>query len=130
MLIDGRAWRRSDPRIPAAFRQELVNELMSARRAVQTALRSTDPEAERAARSRVQDAKLALGERGAAWWETPTEAQLQTRIEATVRALLRHRGTDKTICPSDVARTVGGPGWRALMQPVRDVSAQLAALGT
>ncbi|MDB4971838.1 MAG: S-adenosylmethionine:tRNA-ribosyltransferase-isomerase, partial [Myxococcaceae bacterium] len=42
----------------------------------------------------------------------------------------RHRGTDKTICPSDVARTVGGPGWRALMQPVRDVSAQLAALGT
>ena len=37
IVIDGRRWRTSDPRIPANLRQELVNELMAARRAVRDA---------------------------------------------------------------------------------------------
>jgi hypothetical protein len=42
---------------------------MSARRAVRAALAAGDTEAEHMARSRVQVAKTALGERGAPWWE-------------------------------------------------------------
>ena len=33
-VIDGRRWRATDPSIPDSFRQELVDELMDARRAV------------------------------------------------------------------------------------------------
>lgn len=69
IVIDGRRWRASDPRLPAARRQELVNELMAARRAVGAASRAMDAEAERAARDRVHAAKVALGERGKPWWE-------------------------------------------------------------
>ena len=69
VVIDGRRWRASDPRLPEERRQELVDELMSARRAVAAARRDADPEAERRARARVHEAKVALGERGKPWWE-------------------------------------------------------------
>lgn len=69
MIIDGRRWRATDPGIPEERRQELVNELMDARRAVGAAKRAGDEEAERAARARVHAAKVALGERGPKWWE-------------------------------------------------------------
>jgi uncharacterized protein len=69
VIIDGRKWRATDPSIPEERRQELVNELMSARRAVGTAKRADDAEAEMAARKRVHAAKVALGERGEPWWE-------------------------------------------------------------
>jgi hypothetical protein len=42
---------------------------MSARRAVGRALKTNDEKAEKAARARVQTAKIALGERGPKWWE-------------------------------------------------------------
>lgn len=48
------------------------------------------------------------------------------RIEATMRTLLRNRAPDKTICPSEVARVVGQPDWRGVMDAVRDVAAELA----
>lgn len=114
IVVDGRRWRASDPTIPDGFRAELVAELMAARR-IQ-------------ARGRTQDAKVALGERGEPWWE-PTESGRRTRMAAVVRTLLRHRGEDKTICPSDVARAVGGDGWRPLMPLARDVAADLAEQG-
>lgn len=57
VIVDGRTWRATDPRIPDGLRHELVDELMSARRAV----KAGDPDA----RARVSDAKVALGERGA-----------------------------------------------------------------
>jgi len=41
--------------------------------------------------------------------------------KATIRTLLRHR-TGKTICPSDVARTIGGSEWRSLLPLVREVA--------
>lgn len=71
VIIDGRRWRATDPSIPEERRQELVHELMSARRAVGAAKRKDDAEAERAARARVHAAKVALGERGPKWWERP-----------------------------------------------------------
>lgn len=71
VVIDGRRWRATDPSLPEARRQELVAELMGARRAVGAAKRAQDPSAERAARDRVHAAKVALGERGPTWWERP-----------------------------------------------------------
>lgn len=69
LIIDGRRWRATDPRISEEKRQQLVSELMKARRDVGRALREGNRELEREARSRVQKAKVALGERGAPWWK-------------------------------------------------------------
>src|SRR5688500_5717501 len=69
VVIDGRRWRATNPNLPPEVRQQLVNELMDARRAVGAALRSKDATAEKAARARVNAAKVALGERGPKWWE-------------------------------------------------------------
>jgi hypothetical protein len=69
VIIDGRKWRASDPRLSEEERQQHVDELMSARRAVGAAKRSGDEDAEREARARVHAAKVALGERGPKWWE-------------------------------------------------------------
>lgn len=126
LKIDGRKWRRSDPRIPPKLRQELVDELMAARRAVGAA---TNDAARRLARGRVNDAKVALGERGRAWWLAPTEAAVTTRIEAAIRALLRSRRAGATICPSDAARVVDGDGWRRLLPAVRAQAALMAEQG-
>ena len=69
LVVRGRLWRRSDPSLDPARRQELVAELMAARRAKQTAVRAQDEEARVAARVRVDAAKHALGERGPVWWD-------------------------------------------------------------
>ncbi len=69
VVIDGRRWRATNPNLPPEVRQQLVNELMDARRAVGAALRAKDAAAEKAARARVNAAKVALGERGPKWWE-------------------------------------------------------------
>ena len=68
LVVRGRLWRRADPALPEPERQALVNELMAARRAVGQALRTSDTAALTDARARVQAAKVALGERGPAWW--------------------------------------------------------------
>ncbi len=120
VIIDGRRWRATDPSIPDALRAELVAELMAARRDVRV-----DPST---ARPRVHDAKVALGERGEAWWE-PTPAGVGSRLAATMRVLLRHRNPDATICPSDAARVVGGPSWRELMDSARSVAGELSRAG-
>lgn len=128
-IIDGRRWRRSDPSIPGPLHTELVHELMRARRSVGAAKRQGDAAGQRLARQHVHDAKVALGERGPAWWEPQTETTLRPRIEAAIRTLLRHRGVDKTICPSDVARVVGGENWRKWMATVRTTALALAEAG-
>lgn len=119
-IISGRRWRATDPAIPESLRQELVNELMAARRLVRS-----DPAA---ARPRVQDAKVALGERGDPWWE-PTAGGRRVRLAAAMRALLWHRRPDATICPSDAARVAGGESWRDLMDAARAVAAELSREG-
>lgn len=126
--IDGRNWRASDPELPEALRSELVHELMDARRRVGAGLKADDEAAVQRARDRVQDAKVALGERGDAWWE-PTDAGVRTRIEAAIRAVLHHRAADATTCPSDAARIAGGAGWRALMPVAREVAFELQERG-
>jgi hypothetical protein len=128
VVVDGRRWRATDPAIESRFRAELVDELMSARRAVGAARRETDRAAEQTARARVQCAKVALGERGEPWWE-PTERGRRDRLAAVTLALSRHRAPTGTICPSDVARTLGGTGWRRLLEPVREVVRELARAG-
>lgn len=126
LLIGGRRWRASDPAIPDTLRTELVAELMAARRAVRDAARDEDLTA--AARRRVQDAKVALGERGEPWWEPPSATGLRDRLAAAVRALLRHRKPEATICPSDAARVAGGTSWRDAMDAARSVAAELASV--
>ncbi|WP_374459048.1 DUF3253 domain-containing protein [Microbacterium sp.] len=116
--MTGRGGRPPDPPTPDTRGPPLVDELMAARRAVKAA----EPDARR----RVQDAKTALGERGAPWWEEPSAAQAEERIAATMRALTRKRA-DSSICPSDVARAVGGEEWRDRMPDVRRVAADLAS---
>lgn len=129
IVVDGRRWRATDPSIPAALRAELVAELMDARRGVGRATRNGDEEAERQARTRVQDAKVALGERGEPWWEPPTAESRAARATAAVLALARHRAPGSTICPSDAARAIGGAGWRRAMDDVREQIRELAMAG-
>jgi hypothetical protein len=69
LVVRGRLWRASNPHLDPATRERLVHELMDARRAVRDALRASDRDAERVARERVDAAKVALGERGAVWWD-------------------------------------------------------------
>lgn len=65
-VVRGRLWRASNPALTATGRDRLVHDLMSARQAVRTALRTGQGLAD--ARTRVNDAKVALGERGPVWW--------------------------------------------------------------
>lgn len=126
IIVDGRRWRTSDPGIPENFRKELVNELMAARRAVKDAKNQL---AIRQSRRRVNDAKVALGERGHAWWLPPKPATTNRRIDAALRALLRSRQPGRSICPSDVARIVGGKTWRTLLPVVRDRAVRMMKRG-
>lgn len=51
-------------------------------------------------------------------------------IEAEIFRLLSERSDSSSICPSDVARSLGNEdSWRELMDPVRAVAAQLAKDG-
>ena len=67
-VVAGRLWRTSNPDLAPDVRQQLVDQLMTARRQVGLAKKAGDTEAERAARSAVDAAKRALGERGPVWW--------------------------------------------------------------
>ena len=69
IVVRGRLWRASNPNLSDAERSALVHALSSARRDVKAALRQQDPASLAAARNTVHQAKVALGERGAPWWE-------------------------------------------------------------
>lgn len=124
IVVGGRRWRATDPNIPEPLRKELVAELMSARRAVKSAASDTDAMTQ--ARKRVHNAKVALGERGEPWWESATADGRTARVRAAVLALLVKRGPRSSICPSDVARIVASPDWRAAMRDVRSVGSEMA----
>ena len=52
------------------------------------------------------------------------------RIEAQIFKLLESRDELSSICPSDVARSLGSADdWRQLMDPVRSVAARLVEQG-
>lgn len=89
IVVHGRRWRATDPAIPDARRQELVDVLMAWRREVRRT-RGTDEEA--AARAGVQLAKVALGERGTPpWWEQDEGAR-RRRWSAEVAPPASQRG--------------------------------------
>jgi hypothetical protein len=50
---------------------------------------------------------------------------LDRRLEKEIAELLETRAT--TICPSEVARRVGGDNWRPLMEPTRQAARRLVA---
>jgi hypothetical protein len=67
IVVRSRLWRASNPLLPDDERQRLVDELMDARRAVKDA--KGDKAALADARRQVDQAKIALGERGRVWWD-------------------------------------------------------------
>lgn len=66
-VVRGRLWRRSNPTLDEESRAHWVKALMAARRAVRD--NKSDAAAIKAARQRVNAAKIALGERGPVWWD-------------------------------------------------------------
>ncbi|MEN2786037.1 hypothetical protein ACFOKI_09470 [Sphingomonas qilianensis] len=68
LMVRGRLWRRANPALPEPTRAALVAALMDARRAVARGRKADDRDAIAAARAAVQQAKVALGERGPVWW--------------------------------------------------------------
>lgn len=69
IVVRARLWRAANPHLSQAARRALVDQLMSARRAVREARMSADPERLARAREQVQAAKVGLGERGPVWWD-------------------------------------------------------------
>jgi Protein of unknown function (DUF3253) len=54
------------------------------------------------------------------------------QLEHAILSLVGARGPDKTICPSEAARALGGDhpdGWGPLMQPLRRTAVRLAKEG-
>lgn len=68
-VIRGRLWRMSNPSLDPDRREQLVSELMAARRGVKAARAAKDAIALRSARSTIDRSKRALGERGPVWWD-------------------------------------------------------------
>ena len=68
-VVRGRLWRCTDPALPEDERRRLTSELMRHRAAVGRARRAGNADAEKAARRKVHEAKVALGERGPVWWD-------------------------------------------------------------
>lgn len=68
LVVRGRLWRATNPRLSEAHRAELTRRLMAARRAVGVARRAGDRDALAEAGREVNAAKVALGERGPPWW--------------------------------------------------------------
>jgi len=127
IVVNGRRWRATNPNIPEPLRKELVAELMDARRAVKSA--KADPEQLARVRARVHNAKIALGERGEAWWDQPTDEGRAERTTATIMALLSSRDPSSSICPSEVARVIASPRWEQAMDAVRHTADELEGLG-
>ncbi len=68
LVVRGRLWRAANPGLSPEVRKASVDRLMAARRAVGDALQSGDEESLARARNAVDQAKVALGERGPVWW--------------------------------------------------------------
>lgn len=50
-------------------------------------------------------------------------------LERAILDLLAARARGATICPSEAARSVGGDGWRELMEPARAAARRLRQAG-
>lgn len=50
-------------------------------------------------------------------------------LRAEILRIAEHRGSEKTLCPSEAARSIGGEEWRDLMPAARRIAFQLAGEG-
>ncbi|MCU1633545.1 MAG: hypothetical protein JWM61_2197 [Micrococcaceae bacterium] len=50
-------------------------------------------------------------------------------LRAEILRIAEQRGSSKTLCPSDAARSIGGDTWRELMPSARRIAFELAAEG-
>lgn len=107
LVVRGRLWRTSDPGLPAERKTELVGELMAARRAVKQALRADDAAQLKAARHAVHAAKVALGERGPAWWSDGAQDYSRRLIKNTPYARWYQA---LAAAPEPAAPTLAAPG--------------------
>jgi hypothetical protein len=61
-------------------------------------------------------------------------ADVDRTLEIAILELLAERGPDKTICPSEAAKVVGGQrtrrDWEGLMEPARAAARRLVAAGS
>lgn len=80
IVVDGVLWRATRPDLPEDQRRHWVDALMRARRAVRDA---GDDAAMREARGAVQEAKVALGERGPVWWDDGAPDHSRRKVENT-----------------------------------------------
>jgi hypothetical protein len=71
-VVRGKLWRMANPNLAPAKKAALVNELMRARGAVQSAKLAGRQIEEAAAHRAVDVVKRALGERGPVWWSDGT----------------------------------------------------------
>ena len=67
-VVRGRLWRMTNPTLAEEAREQLIKQLMAARRGVRDAKRYGDIAVESEAHGAVDAAKQALGERGPVWW--------------------------------------------------------------
>ena len=60
-------------------------------------------------------------------------AEIDAQLEGAILELLAERGRDKTICPSEAAKLVGGKDsrhdWESLMEPARAAARRLMSAG-
>lgn len=68
IIVRNRLWRAANPNLPVEVKDQLVHDLMDARRAVKAAQSAKNAIALKTARNAVNTAKIALGERGEVWW--------------------------------------------------------------
>jgi hypothetical protein len=50
-------------------------------------------------------------------------------LRTEILRIAEQRGSDKTLCPSDAARSIGGEDWRDLMPAARRIAFELAGEG-
>jgi hypothetical protein len=67
-VVRDRLWRCANPFLDSDVREQLVRELMKARREKGSAMRAGDLKAKEKARLAADAAKRKLGERGDVWW--------------------------------------------------------------
>ena len=68
IVVRGRLWRCTNPKLPAEEGQRLTAALMATCRAKGIAMRAGDEDGRERARQQVDTTKIALGERGPVWW--------------------------------------------------------------
>lgn len=69
IVVRRRLWRKSNPNLSAETRQQLVNELMTQRRNKRRAIKLGDSKLHAETKHKINEVKIALGERGPVWWD-------------------------------------------------------------